>query len=122
MDSLFTLVIIIFGILQIVLFFKIWKMTNDLGEIKKLYKFGSTRKEYIMKAVLMDDKQAILGLVCDSFVNEIIRVNYVAMSESKFEKSIQEIITKHELLLQKYDIEVPDFSIYAKKERVKFPL
>lgn len=122
MYSLFIFIAVIFGILQLVLFFKVWKMTNDLSEIKELYKFGSTRKEHIMKTVLMNDKQAIQELVCDSFVNEVIRINYTAMSEKKFEQSIQEIIAKHERLLHKYDIEVPDFSIYAKKERVKFPL
>ena len=31
-----SIVIIVFGILQIVLFFKIWKMTNDINEIKNL--------------------------------------------------------------------------------------
>lgn len=31
------LVVIVFGILQIILFFKIWGMTNDIREIKNKY-------------------------------------------------------------------------------------
>lgn len=31
-----SIVIIIFGLLQIILFFKIWKMTNDVNEIKNI--------------------------------------------------------------------------------------
>lgn len=31
-----SVVMIVFGILQIILFFKLWGMTNDIGEIKRM--------------------------------------------------------------------------------------
>ena len=38
------IVMLVFGILQIVLFFKLWGMTNDVGQIKGLLSNLSTRK------------------------------------------------------------------------------
>lgn len=37
METLVSIVIIVFGILQIILFFKIWGMTNDVKAIKEKY-------------------------------------------------------------------------------------
>lgn len=122
MNEILLAALFLIGIIQIVLFFKIWGATNDIGEIKEKYKFGSTDKRHIMKAVLINNKQAILELVCDSFINEVLRINKAAMSESKFEKAMQDTIAKHERLLRKYDIDVPDFSIYANKKKIEYPL
>lgn len=36
--NLFAILLIIFGILQIILFFKLWIMTNDVAEIKNFLK------------------------------------------------------------------------------------
>lgn len=116
------IIIAIFSILYIILFFKIWIMTNHIKAIKKLYVFGNTDKRHIMKAVVMNDKDAILDLVCESYVNEVLTLNYLAMSDSKLEKAVMDIAAKHARFLQKYDIEVPDFSIYANKERLRSPL
>ena len=37
METFIILIIFIFGILQLILFFKIWGMTNDIREIKEKY-------------------------------------------------------------------------------------
>lgn len=39
MEILIGLIAVIFGILQLVLFFKLWGMTNDIREIKKKVSF-----------------------------------------------------------------------------------
>ncbi len=38
MYEFLSVILIVFGILQIVLFFKVWKMTNDVNEIKEIAK------------------------------------------------------------------------------------
>lgn len=118
------LIVILFigAIFDITLFFKIWNMTDNVKEMKRLYMFGNTDKRHIMKAVIMNDKDAILNLVCESYVNEVLRLNYLAMSDSKLEKAVMDIAAKHARYLQKYDIDIPDFSLYAKKERLRAPL
>lgn len=37
MIDFLTIVLLIFGVLQIILFFKIWGMTNDIREIRNKY-------------------------------------------------------------------------------------
>ena len=37
METVLAIILIVFGILQIILFFKIWRMTDDIREIKNKY-------------------------------------------------------------------------------------
>lgn len=37
MINFLTIVLLIFGVLQIILFFKVWGMTNDIREIRNKY-------------------------------------------------------------------------------------
>ena len=37
MSTLISIILVVFGILQIVLFFKLWGMTNDIRDIKNKY-------------------------------------------------------------------------------------
>ena len=37
MIDFLTIVLLIFGVLQIILFFKVWGMTNDIREIRNKY-------------------------------------------------------------------------------------
>lgn len=37
MIDFLTIVLLIFGVLQIILFFKVWEMTNDIKEIRNKY-------------------------------------------------------------------------------------
>lgn len=36
METLLAIIIVVFGLLQIILFFKIWGMTNDVNDIKNI--------------------------------------------------------------------------------------
>lgn len=49
MDPLLAIIILVFGILQLILFFKIWGMTNDIREIKKKY-LGSNDNSQIQSS------------------------------------------------------------------------
>ena len=37
MIDFLTIILLIFGVLQIILFFKVWEMTNDIKEIRNKY-------------------------------------------------------------------------------------
>lgn len=37
MIDFLTIILLIFGVLQIILFFKVWEMTNDIREIRDKY-------------------------------------------------------------------------------------
>ena len=54
METFIILIILIFGILQLILFFKIWGMTNDIREIKERYLSSTTSpKQNLILASLL---------------------------------------------------------------------
>ena len=59
METFIILIILIFGILQLILFFKIWGMTNDIREIKERYLSSTTspkKKQMRIKEITEDGK------------------------------------------------------------------
>ena len=50
METFIILIILIFGILQLILFFKIWGMTNDIREIKEKYLSSTDPKKSVSPA------------------------------------------------------------------------
>ncbi len=58
MESIVWIIIIVFGILQIILFFKIWGMTNDIEKIKNKY----CRTDNVKKAGITGIKSAVVKM------------------------------------------------------------
>lgn len=79
------IIIIVFGILQIILFFKLWGMTNDVNAIKsKLEAYHGDEDQLILEAqikALSGDKTASFELYQKSFYRSLIEL---------FEKTIKE--------------------------------
>lgn len=68
---LLSIIFIVFGILQIILFFKLWGMTNNIRAIKQ--KMGCEHNYWeIRKALLKGDQELAKKLVLDSLVEELI--------------------------------------------------
>ena len=77
MESLMTFIVVIlivFGILQIILFFKIWGMTNDVRRMKDGF-FGSDLEWQQRKMILKNDKMKISEILFDDMFNKI-KFNY----------------------------------------------
>lgn len=75
MYGLIILIGLVFGILQIVLFFKVWQMTNDIKEFKEMYKIVHSDKIKIRRTPIdippTKEKQAINTLHIDAVVVRI---------------------------------------------------
>lgn len=72
MEGLMTftgLVMIAFGILQIILFFKMWGMTNDVRKVSD--KFTGDSPKDLKKAILKEDKGRIAEILFDAMFNEM---------------------------------------------------
>lgn len=63
-------VIIAFGILQIILFFKVWGMTNDVKEMKDLL-VGTPDQWSLNKAILKGDKTRISDILFNEMFAKI---------------------------------------------------
>lgn len=68
-------IIVVVSVLQIVLFFKIWKMTNDVRKIKKKIDadLEIDRTDKIRIALLKGDKQKAIELLTDKLATELVR-------------------------------------------------
>lgn len=77
-------VMIVFGILQIILFFKIWGMTNNVSKIKGKLEENLNDDAILLKAQLFaldDDKQQSFNLYKESFHKSIIELFNKTISE-----------------------------------------
>lgn len=54
MTEFLSIVIIVFGVLQIILFFKVWGMTNNVSELRKMYDDRSEKLISAINAVAME--------------------------------------------------------------------
>ncbi|MBR5493923.1 MAG: hypothetical protein IKV77_12475 [Alistipes sp.] len=86
MDVLLSIVLLVFGILQVILFFKIWGMTNDVCKIRELLEnfsksnTNNSSKEFVEECATIE---------VDDFVMEIktqkeFKVKQI-IGENKFE-------------------------------------
>lgn len=75
MEIFIAIIAIVVGALQIVLFFKIWKMTNDVRKIKKKIDadLEIDRTDKIRIALLKGDKQKAIELLTDKLATELVR-------------------------------------------------
>ena len=135
MEDLMTftgIVMIAFGILQIILFFKIWAMTNNVREIKGKLEENISDDTISLKAQLFaldGDKQQSFNLYKESFHKSIIELFNKTISEfgdkdnldykerneyykSEYKKVIKYYIKRVEKLDMKLDTE--KFDSYEK--------
>lgn len=75
MEIFITIITIVVGVLQIVLFFKLWSMTNDVRKIKKKIDadLEIDRTDKIRIALLKGDKQKAIELLTDKLATELVR-------------------------------------------------
>ena len=69
-----SVIMLIFGILQIILFFKIWGMTNNVARINKKVKgriSGLNLGWEIRKSILKGDKKKAEDLLFDEFIYDL---------------------------------------------------
>lgn len=102
MEDLLTftgIIIIVFGILQIILFFKMWIMTNDVWKIKK-HLIGCENDMY--EYIIMGDNDKILRVLKKSFSDDIANMlskewefNTDERLKIVFNEKLDEIIKKY---------------------------
>lgn len=87
MSIFISIIAIVVGVLQIVLLFKIWVMTNDVKKIKKKMDadIEIDRIDKIRIALLKGDKQKAIELLTDKLATELVK------------KSSEEFVTPEEI-------------------------
>ena len=117
MEILLSIVLIIFGILQLVLFFKIWKMTDDVSQIKDLLERSNRTKKHIQKinnqkevekTKIQSECNGIAETISSSAIasGDINLYEWVVEIESKKEFQVMEIYENGSMLC--VNAEYPD--------------
>ena len=114
METFMTIVFLVFGILQIILFFKIWGMTNNVKKIKEAFLeyllvkpdlvkdafYANIRK--IDKLIYLGDKEAARRMLlsmkydlesCRNSADKYVEKKVLKLSEPLFKK-IEELLAK----------------------------
>ena len=93
---------IVFAVLQIILFFKVWGMTNNVKEITKKLECDLEPVDYIRKALLKGDKERAKELLTEALAQEIIA--FAAGYRDKY-SSIEEIKEKYAIFFKHIGID-----------------
>ncbi len=122
MNEILYLVLFIFGILNLILFFKIWGMTNDVDEIKGVissFKVSDLKKAEV--ETLLGNYETAYKIYYKCFIMEVL--NLLQKSESNptyYDRYYGITVTKYQKYLNalegNYSI---DFEKYNSKEKVK---
>lgn len=104
MINFLTIVLLVFGVLQIILFFKVWGMTNDVNKITSKLQCEKDSTWNVRRALLYGDKE----LAKKELMNCII---------SDFEKfgdggygfiQVEDIIAKYEPAFKQLGMDIPE--------------
>lgn len=114
MEDLMTftgIVMIAFGILQIILFFKIWGMTNDVSRIWKKI----DNKDFLSEACLsyikgnLDETERLAN---EAFLQEAAFLSKSTNSYEDWQNGYRKLEEKYTRIFKKIDKPAPDFKKY----------
>lgn len=114
-----TIIFVIVGILQIILFFKIWIMTNDVKRIKENTPQGPSI-ELAQKFFMLGDSDKAFIIYKSCFIDEIVAELYKYEYGESYEERYKKICDKYNRSLnalgEKYSI---DFSKYDTEQKMQ---
>lgn len=110
-----SVVIIAFGVLQIILFFKVWGMTNDVREIKN--NTINSLLDEAHKQIIIGNKDKAFEIYQRLYVEELIKLSEIRLN---FEKNYPKLVEKYKYELSKlgngYSI---DFAQYDEVQKIR---
>lgn len=105
------IVIIAFGILQIILFFKVWGMTNN---VKRIWK-KIDNKDFLSNACISyikGDLEKTEKLTNEAFLQEVALLSKSSESYEDWLNGYKKLKDKYTRLFKKIDKPAPDFDKY----------
>lgn len=105
------IVMIAFGILQIILFFKVWGMTNN---VKRIWR-KIDNKDFLSDACvayLKGDIEATEKLANEAFIQEVALLSKSSETYEDWLTDYQKLEAKYTRIFKKIDKPAPDFDKY----------
>lgn len=109
-----SIVIIAFGVLQIILFFKVWGMTNDVRKIKNntIDSFNEAHKQ-----IIIGNKDKAFDIYKRLYVEDLIKISELT---GDFKSNYPRLVEKYKYELSKLGDEYSiDFAKYDEIHRIR---
>lgn len=109
-SSLVLIIIIVFGILQIMLFFKLWGMTNNISKIKsKLFKMDDSVQKYDMLLISEKYDQAYT-ILTDEITRDICKIYHLySFNKFQYDNGFQKVIDRYKPKFEMIKKEIPEY-------------
>lgn len=104
MIDFLTIVLLIFGVLQIILFFKIWGMTNDVNRITKKLQCEKDKTWNVRRALLYGDQELAKRELMDCIISDFEKFGDGGYGFN----CVEDIISKYEPAFKQLGMEIPD--------------
>lgn len=103
-----SIIIIVFGILQIMLFFKLWKMTNDVKRIKNNLIDGADASiDTAKKEIMLGNNGKAFDIYHKCFINDIMKIYDGIMSAAgSVGVDKEEYVAKYQKICEMYQKEI----------------
>ena len=99
-----TIVLLVFGVLQIILFFKIWGMTNDVNRITKKLQCEKDKTWNVRRALLYGDQELAKRELMDCIISDFEKFGDGGYGFN----CVEDIISKYEPAFKQLGMEIPD--------------
>lgn len=104
MIDMLTIILLIFGVLQIILFFKMWLMTNDVCKITKKLQCDKDQTWNVRRALLLNDKELAKKELMNCLISD-----FELFGDGGYGfNCVEDIITKYEPAFRQLEMEIPE--------------
>ena len=116
METFIAIILVVFGILQIILFFKLWGMTNDVEKIKKQITEGSSRVINARIEQMKGNSIKAKELLDEDFYSRVIEADSNLYSWYDYNEEYEKIAKTYSTIYEKFELEKPDFGKYKREK------
>lgn len=106
--EILSIVLLVFGVLQIILFFRMWGMTNHVREI-----YGKMNADSYLSCILKGDKENAYRIAVDGLYKELADRAYD--NPSLFPEKAAPVIEKYRKMIKETGHEVPELLSHPEK-------
>ena len=107
MGNFISILIIVYAILNIILFFKIWGATNNIKKLTEHFT-GNTNKDSFLFLYLTKDKDAIYNKLNIQIFNELRKIAFIVVIEKDFNEKKESLLNTYKEYYTTIGIEIPN--------------
>lgn len=116
------IVIIAFGIIQLIMIIKFFQIEKNIRCLKSNINISDSLFHEALVFHLKGNKQTAYDKLKEAFIHEIVSASmsgWSANKEDDYQDKIQSIFSRYKPLFEKLGLGHPDYSLYDKLEKVR---